>query len=37
MTPDVQEEVKHMSGNKNDMIYALEKLGSIPAYWVLYK
>lgn len=33
----MQEEVKHMSQNKNDMIYVLEQHECIPTYCVLYK
>lgn len=31
---DMHKDVKHMSRNRNDMIYALEQQDSIPAYWV---
>lgn len=34
---DMHEDVKHMTRNRNDMIYALEQEDSIPAYWVPYK
>lgn len=34
---DMHKDVKHMSRNRNDMIYALEQQDSIPAYWVQYK
>ena len=34
---DMQEEVEHMSKNRNHMIYVLEQHESIPAYWILYK
>lgn len=33
----MQEEVVHMSGNRDDMIYGLEQYESIPVYWMLYK
>lgn len=34
---DTQEEVKHISKTKIDMLYALECNKSIPDYWIMYK